>query len=159
MVKNVEVIIPTDVDTVEQKTHTKWSALTSANLVPTQIVCNGYRPFHTVDSGCHTRLKLDPEQLKAHVEGGHGGGFSFKFRKGDKPWAGWKKFELLNLEAMDFRCEICNAVIPFHPMHILKHMRPHTGNQRRVLPGGLYNMTLNVGIPTATEEEAFVDSE
>lgn len=141
------------------KTHTKWQALEDAKLVPTTITCSGYRPYHRVDLSCHTRLRLDAENVKSHIDAGHGGGFLFKLRKGDKPWIGWKKFSDLNLEAMDFRCEICDAQVPFQALHILKHMRPHSGKSRKVLPGGLYDLTINIGLPTPTEEEAFLDVE
>ena len=143
----------------ESKTHTKWGALEEAKVIPTQIVCDGYRPYHGFNLGCHSKLRLDVEQMKAHVEGGHGGGFMMKFRKGDKAWPGWRKLGELGIEAVDFRCEICNAVIPFNPMHILKHMRSHAGKQKRMLPGGLYNITLSVGMPEPTELEAFEDFE
>jgi hypothetical protein len=141
------------------KTLTKWNALAEARLAPTEIVCMGYRPYHLFDASCHTRLMLNPAQIKAHIEGGHGGGFKLHFRKADKPWPGWKQFEELGLESMDFRCDICDAQVPFHPTHILKHMRPHNGKTRRVLPGGDYLMTLNVGLPSLSEEDAFADFE
>lgn len=141
------------------KTHTKWHALEEARLIPTEIVCDGYRPWHAFNNGCHSRLRLDVDQMIAHTEGQHGGGFMLKVRKGDKPWPGWKQLAEKGIEAADFRCEVCDAVIPFHPMHITKHMRAHTGKHRRVLPGGRYNLTLSVGAPIPTEAEAFEDFE
>ena len=154
-----EKITPEVTTPQKSKTLTKWKALGEAKVVPTEIVCDGYRPAHPFNLGCHSRLRPDVDQMVRHVEGGHGGGFMMRFRKGDKPWPGWAKMEELGLESTDFRCEVCDAVVPFHPMHILKHMRPHTGKQRRVLPGGAYNLTLNIGLPTPTEEEAFEDFE
>ena len=140
-----------------QKVVTKWSALDEARLVPTKITCEGYRPTHRVDNGCHSRLRLNPSYMKQHLEGGHGGGFRLYLRKGDKPWPGWKICVEQGLEAVDFRCEVCDAVVPFSPMHIAKHMKAHSGKSRRVLTGGVFNITLSVGIPIPTEEEALAD--
>lgn len=141
------------------KTHTKWEALEQAKLIPVRVMCDGYRPFHAFNLGCHTKMQINVEQWINHVKGGHGGGFMMKFRKGDKPWPGWRQVAEAGLESVDFRCEICDQQIPFNAMHILKHMRAHNGKMRRVLPGGVYNITFSIGTPEPTETEAFEEGE
>lgn len=138
-----------------QKTVTNWIAFEIARLMPKEILCQGYKPTHQVDLSCHTRLPLDAAVLGKHIKAEHGGGFLFTLRKADKTWPGWRKFSALGLEAHDFRCAVCDAVVPFHPGHILKHMKPHTGKIKRITPGGGFNITLGFGLPDLPDVEAF----
>ena len=141
--------------TAERKTVTNWRAFEKAALMPVEFKCQAYRPMQLADSSCHSRLQLNAKGLLPHMNVDTcSGGFRFRLRKGDKAWPGWRQFEDLGVEAQDFRCEICDAVVPFHPGHILKHMKPHRGKVSRPMPGGIFNITLSVGMPTLTEEEA-----
>ena len=142
-------------DAPTRKTTTNWGAFEKAKLVPKEVICDGYRPYHRVDLSCHTRLQPDAKVLGAHVKAEHGGGFVFTLRKADAVWPGWRKFEEAGLESRDFRCDVCDEVIPFHPGHILKHMKPHSGKSKRIIPGGRYNLTLGFGLGDPTAEEAF----
>jgi len=137
---------------------TKWGIFVSANVVPTEIVCDGYRSFHSFDSGCHTRLRLSADAMEPHVDGEHGGGFMFALRKSDKPWSGWKRFGELGLEITDLRCDVCDKVLPQNAMHIMNHMKPHNGKTRRTRPGGIFNITLSK-TPSISEQDAFADAE
>jgi hypothetical protein len=137
----------------QRKTYTNWGAFAKAGLVPTEIMCNGYRPFHGVDISCHTRLRLDPAVMGEHVRADHGGGFSMTLRRGDRVWAGWKQFEDLGLEAVDLRCGVCGEELPFHPQHLLKHLRAHPNQNRRIVEGGQYLITLSFERPMESGDE------
>lgn len=140
------------------KTLTNWRAFEKAGLAPSQIVCQGYKPVHRVDSGCHSRVLLNAAALFAHaVTNDHGGGFQMLVRETSRPWPGWAELERLGLECSDLRCEICDVKVPFHPNHIKTHLKPHSGKSRRIKPGRVFNMTIGVVRPTPDEDEAFED--
>lgn len=140
----------------EKKVVTNWSALKSAQVVPTSLECNSYRPFHRVDLSCHTRLVPRAESVVRHLEMGHGGGFQIKLRRADKPWPEWERLGELGLEASDFRCEICDKQVPFHPIHILNHLKSHSGKIKRVSPGGVFNLTVtSQAVAPPIEDEVF----
>jgi hypothetical protein len=98
----------------------------------------------------------DAEIMAKHLEAEHSGGFLINLRKADKPWPGWKKFEDLGLEIVDFRCDVCDKQVAQHPMHIMNHMKAHSGKTRRSRDGGVFNITLSL-TPTISEEDAFTD--
>ena len=141
----------------EKKCFTNWSAFTKALVAPSEITCQGYQPMQRVDMACHTRLRFNPQTLIDHVRADHGGGFRFKLKETQKPWPGWAEFEKLGVEAHDFRCEVCDKVIPFHPNHIKNHMRPHAGKVRRVFSDhhSIFNFTLGLDPPTPSDEEIY----
>ena len=148
-----------------RKTVTNWSAIYDTKLYPTQIKCEGYFPMQGFGEGCHTTMQLKPEQLAAHLDGGHGGGFHFSFRQGvqNDPigardikvgfWEGWKKFEELGVELRDLRCAICNEEIPVNSRGLIRHCKPHAGNSTRVRPGGDFWLTLARDIPQESLED------
>src|SRR3972149_1120849 len=114
-------------ETVDEKpttSETNWAAFAKALLAPKSVECNGYHLFHNPDLGCHTRIRPNPVNLKAHADNGHGGGFIFTLRPSDRPWHGWAKFTELGLESVDFRCYICDKQLPFNAQKILPHMKP-----------------------------------
>lgn len=133
------------------KTYTNWKAFEQARLTPVVIKCDGYKPVHLADMSCHTQLIPKAENLKRHVEGDHGGGFSFQLKikdAGDKvPSAFWDELSTTGLEAHDFRCDNCDKQLRFHPSAIIPHMKAHGGKTRRVYPGGRFNLTLSLAKP------------
>lgn len=137
---------------------TKWQAFSSAGLAPKEIVCVGYRPAHLTDEGCHSRVQLTGPALKSHIDANHGNqprtaGFRFTLVKTAKAHPLWKELIELGLEALDFRCDICDKVVPFHPIFINNHMRVHAGKSKRVKRGGPFLLTLGYTTPVPTEEE------
>lgn len=136
------------------KTYTNWKAFEQAKMVPTSIKCEGYRPVFQHDASCHTNLKFDSQTLIRHIQGDHGGGFRFFLKQGDKISPLWADLAEAGLEAHDFRCEICDRILRFHPASFLVHQKAHAGKTRRVLPGGAYNLTLSLAKP-----EEILDSE
>ena len=139
------------------KSLTKWEAL--KNFAVKEVKCSAYPPVHKGDDSCHTRLRpTDAQQMVDHINGGHSGAFQFVLEEGTREFPLWKQLAALGVEAQDFRCEICDKVIPFHTNHILPHMRPHSGKLKRIREGKQYNMTLTVGRPTVSEDEAFEDN-
>ena len=142
----------------ERQTLTNWRAFEVANLIPLQITCQGYKPAHRVDLSCHSNLHFSAKQMLSHLNSDHGGGFQIFLRKGDRPWKGWREFEDLKIESADFRCELCEKVLPFHPNHLLTHLKPHAGKVKKIKPGGVYNLTIAINIvPLEPEEEAFAE--
>jgi len=138
------------------QTVTKWEVFNKAGLVPTEIWCQGYLPIHRSDSSCHTRLRLLADSIETHSE--HGGGFRFDLKRlENKVWPGWKGLQAKGLECHDFRCDVCDKVVPMHPLHIMNHMRPHLSKNRRTQVGGVFYLTIGPGTPTPTEDSAFVD--
>lgn len=150
----------------ERKTYTNWKALGESGLKPTYIRCDGYRPVHIYNNGCHTALSLDPEKLAKHLDGDHGGGYFISFREGiqtdpigasqvrtGRHWDGWEKFEELGLEIRDFRCEICDAEIKINSRSILKHIRPHSGKYSRARPGGDFWLTITRNLEPDPDED------
>ena len=134
------------------KPYSNYRAFTLASLVPKEIECLGYKQAHPYDESCHTRLPLDVKTILAHVPS-HGGGFKFTLRKGDKEWPGWKELINSGFEVHDFRCDVCNAVLPLTANQINFHMRPHAGNTRKVRDGGAFLMTLASGRPLTVDED------
>lgn len=138
-------------------TFTNWEAFKKAQVAVEWIVCQGYRPSQMVDVACHTRLKMDPQQWADHVTADHGGGFRVKLRIADKPSPIWDKIAATGLESRDFRCETCDAIVPFHPSHILKHMKSHSGKTRRVKDLKEFNITLSLGFAEPSDSDTLDD--
>jgi len=131
-------------------TRTNWGALASAKVWPTEWLCQFYRSFHRVDTSCHTRVRPRVENIKGHMNGCSndiGTSFHVTFEKRDIPCPLWAELEEAGIEALDFRCDVCDRVMPFSPLHILNHMRPHTGKSRKTRPGGKFQFTLSYDIP------------
>ena len=116
----------------KSRSYTNWDAFTKAGLVPVSIKCEGYAPFFTSDPSCHSYVKLDAVNLKQHYESEHGGGFRLFLKKSDgKSHPLWNELSLAQLEAGDFRCEVCNEKLRFHPTSILPHAKQHRGMTRQ----------------------------
>ena len=140
---------------LESKTFTNWGAFKKASLTPVQILCTEYQPFHTSVTGCHSRLLLTAEAMLQHITADHGGGFQLTLVQAAKPWDGWDKLEAAGLEAADFRCDVCDAVLRLTPSNILKHMRTHISKFRRAQEGGVFNLTLSTLPSVADANEEF----
>jgi hypothetical protein len=136
------------------KTYTDWSVFDKVGLKLNTLICEGYHPYHPWNNGCHTTLIPKAENMKAHLDGDHGGGFLINLVHTDKGWAGWKDFERLGLEIMDFKCDVCDASLRLTPQTIAKHIKAHTGKNRRVKAGGDFFITLGYGRPETDEDES-----
>lgn len=160
----------------QPKTYTNWSAFEKAGLKPTTIYCKAYRPVFRNDSSCHTKLIMKADSLVNHAmpepQGhGHGGGFLFCLKKTDsnKPVAIWGEIQNAALEAVDFRCEVCNAQLRFHPTSFNAHLKPHAGKTKQAYqefsrehPGavGFFSLKLSKERPENLEDaDEFADSE
>lgn len=141
------------------RTDTKWENFNRAGLVPLEVWCQAYKPIHPMDPSCHTRMNMDAEQWVKHLDAGHGGGFLLEVGKSEKKWGGWKKLVELGVECVDFRCDVCDKVLPIHTQFILNHMRNHNGKSRRIQRGGKFWLTIGRGRPMPTEEEALDEQE
>lgn len=159
MSKNQPGVEPAIEGKSKQATVTNWGVFDQSQLVPTEIVCQDYRPVHVSDNSCHTRLKLEAENVLRHMSPEHisGGGFRFTLRRSDgKTWQGWKDLQDAGVEIHDFRCEVCDEQIPINGRRILKHLQPHAGKIRKIRPGGEFNLTLRVGeAPEPGDNEEF----
>lgn len=144
------------------KTFTNWDALAKAGLVPLQVDCQAYRPVHLADFSCHTRLKIDSETLRTHMQAEHGGAYELYLKRADgKESPLWKGLTESGLEAGDVRCGVCSKQVRLRPQELLQHMRPHAGDTKQryrevasVKPGvvGLLRITLQNEVPLASEE-------
>jgi|WetSurMetagenome_2_1015567.scaffolds.fasta_scaffold291146_2 hypothetical protein len=132
---------------------TNWKAFKEAGLRPTNITCNGYKPVHLVNEGCHTNLILEAQTLKNHLDGQHGGGFYLQLEQHSKVWPGWEQFAALGVELHDFRCDVCDAELKISPQSIVKHLRNHMNKNRRMEKGGRFVMTIGYGKPESTDED------
>ena len=114
------------------RTTTNWKAFQDAGLVPVAIECQAYPPTHLNDTSCHSKLLFNAETLKAHCLAEHGGAYQFYLRKTDgRPAKLWDDLMVSGLEAQDFRCSACNAILRFHPTSFLAHLKGHRGNTRQ----------------------------
>lgn len=162
--------IEVEVNPQPRKTITNWKGLYETKLHPTFIKCQGYPPMQPLtgdNAGCHTVMNLKPEQLVAHLDGEHGGGFFISFRHGmqNDPigardikyayWDGWLKLQELGVEVRDFRCDLCNEQIQVNSRSILRHLKPHAGKSSRVKPGGDFLMTISKDLPA----DSFLEDE
>lgn len=139
---------------------TDWSVFEKAGLVPDNIECVAYKPFHRQDMSCHTRLTLEAKNLAAHADPAHGsdGGFCIRLRRArqnEKPELlnFWKDVKALGLEMVDFRCDHCDKEVRMHPKSLLAEFKPHRGKSRSSVMRGFFNMTLSIGMPAPTEDE------
>ena len=131
-----------------RKSTTNWKAFRSANVKVTNILCKAYTPVHLSDEGCHQRLTLKTDSVKSHINNNHGSqlgtaGFRISLRQGSRPDPLWQELEDGGIEVHDFRCDVCDKVLPLHNLHIINHMRPHAGKTRRVRQGGDFLFTLS----------------
>lgn len=117
-----------------KNTSTNWSVFEKSKLTPVTVKCDAYsipgEPFS--DFSCHTALQLNVATLKNHIAAEHGSRFRFMLRLNDgKASPLWKELESSGLEAADFRCEVCNEKLRFHPASLQRHLRPHQGKVRQ----------------------------
>lgn len=146
---------PTSATSVaKKKTFTNWKAFEACKLVPATISCEAYRPVFSNDASCHTKIPMNVATLVRHLDGEHGGGFRFFLKTTEgKPHPLWKELEEAGIEAHDFRCDVCSAQLRFHPSSIMPHMKAHSGNTRRVNPGGVFDVLLGKTRPDREESD------
>lgn len=135
------------------KTFTKWEIFQRAGLRLKELVCEGYMPIHTYNSGCHTRLIPNATSAKSHIDGEHGGGFIIGIRSSEQPWEGWREFDELGLEIHDLRCDSCQNEVELNARSILKHIKPHMNSNRRIVPNDKFRVTLGYGKPELSENQ------
>jgi hypothetical protein len=146
-----------------RKTYTNWKAFIDAGLTPSHIQCDGYRPVHMYNEGCHTTLAPNVKQMLGHFNGGHGGGFLVSFKEnyrngGDivrfgKAWDGWRELEALGVELRDLTCDVCGKDLKITQRALIQHCKQHTGKSSRVKPGGDFWITLTNDVPLSDDEE------
>ena len=139
-----------------RKTKTNWKALYQAKIWPKEIICQSYYPTHFANVACHSRIIPKVENIKNHMRNcsddvGLGIYVVMETRSEGCPL--WKDLEEAGIEALDFRCAVDNHIVPFHPFHIAKHTKPHSGNRRRVTEGNRFYFTLSYEQPIDEEEE------
>lgn len=131
---------------------TNWLAFVKAKLVPKEITCQGYPPIHPRDNGCHTRLPKSVTAMLPHTTE-HSGGFKIVLRQSERDWEGWAELAKSGLELTDFRCDICDTILPLNSNRILNCMKPHKGKSRKVLPGGAFWFTISTVKPVSDTED------
>ncbi len=166
------VLTPAVAVTAKPKSFTNWDALNGAKLKPVAMICQEYRG-RRADFSCHTKLPFSASIIKNHISAEHGGGFKFAVRQSDsKPSKLWNEIAEAGLEAHDFRCDVCDAVVRFHPSAIIPHLKPHRGKSKQAYqemtrnnPGavGMFDVQFAVGGPTSEQmvedEDEFVEAE
>lgn len=138
-------------ETQKPQTLTNWYAFVKARLVPAEIICDGYRAAFARDMSCHTRLPRDVDTMLRHIDP-HGGGFLLKLKTSEKEWEGWTKLADMGIEVQDFRCDVCDEVLPLASQRILFHMKSHKGKTRRVIPGGTFNIWIGTQRPISADD-------
>ena len=141
-----------------RKSTTNWKAFRSAQVKITNVLCKAYGPVHMVDLGCHQRTALTVDAIKGHITNNHGAapgtaGFRFSLENSSAPDPLWQKLEEGGIEVHDFRCDVCDKVLPLHNLHILNHMRSHAGKTRRVRQGGDFLFTLSLRRANRLEDD------
>ena len=148
----VEVELEAETKPVKQSS-TNWAAFEKAGLVPTEIMCQGYQPIHRADMSCHTRLTLKAANMLGHLANDHGGGFKITVKRTEgKAWPGWKELREAGIDCFDLRCDVCDSVLQFQPNHLLAHIKPHSGKNRRIQSNGTFWLTLSGG-PSSLQVE------
>lgn len=131
------------------KTVTKWDAF--RGLRPTKLLCEGYLPVHTVNSGCHTQLPVEGRWMAIHTrERQHSGGFHITLEPGESEF--WAECAEAGLEIVDFRCGVCGKRLKPMAAAVMPHLRPHADPNRKMQPGGLFFIT--VGDAPSVDDEA-----
>lgn len=147
------------VEKVESGSITDWEILEKAQLVPIRVECQDYRPIHPSDTSCHSNLLLKGEAIKRHMDPEHGAGGGFKFHLRQREGAKnpiWKELKAEKVELHDFRCDVCDEILPLVGRRILKHLQPHSGKSRSVRAGGAFWMTLKMDLPDREEFEEII---
>ncbi len=150
---------PAAVPLPEKKTTTPWRVLEKTLLAPVWIKCQGYKPVFGLDLGCHTKFPTKSttiaQSILAHIANDHGGGFQMKLKEVQKPWPGWAALEAAGIEALDFRCEVCDEKLVFNAPRLKRHLAPHSGKSRRVFPDffATFNLHLAPDIPPPSDTD------
>jgi len=146
-------------DVKVDSSQTDWSVFERANLVPLRVSCQDYQPIHPSDGSCHTNLQLTGENITRHMEPEHGSGGGFTFHLRQREGAKnplWKELTERKVELHDFRCDVCDEILPLAGRRIVKHLSPHAGKSRSVRQGGAFHLTLRFDRPDQdVEDEQF----
>lgn len=148
-------------------TSTVWKAFEAAKLTPVRIDCQSYaipgQPKQ--DMSCHSRLKADVPTFKRHLEGEHGGEYQFYLKRSETKAAPvWQELAVSGLEAVDFRCEICDQRLRFHPSSFTSHLKSHPGKTKSAYKElrlkepeaiGVFNITLSYSKPELLDDSDF----
>jgi len=133
------------------KSLTNWLAFLKARLYPKEILCLGYAPIHRRDMSCHTRIPRDVNTMLAHIPE-HGGGFKLTLKESEKEWPGWAALAESGVELQDFRCDICDDIVPLSSQRILAHTKAHSGKTRKVRTGGEFLITIGFAVPLSAND-------
>ena len=150
--------IPKQQQKPKSKTKTRWEALYQAKLWPKEIRCEGYYPVHLANVTCHSRVIPSVKNIQHHMQtcsDDVGASFIMKMETRSEGCPLWRELEDAGIEALDFRCAVDSHVVPFHPIHIAKHTRPHSGNKRRVTEGNIFQFTLSYEPPIEEEIDSY----
>ena len=140
------------------ETVTRWETFAKANLHVENIFCEGYKPTHGYDSGCHSNVLVRTSALRGHIDNDHGGGFVVRVKVGTpgaKPDPLWNALKTSGLELSEVRCDVCSKVLPLNPQLLLTHLKPHTGDFKRPRATRSFRMTLALAPPMPSMDEAF----
>ena len=142
------------IEPTQPKTVTNWTAFIKANVSPTTIYCQDYKPAQRVDTSCHSRIQLKAPAIIRHMAPEHdtGGGFQFVLKHDSKEWPGWSELADAGVEIHDIRCENCDHTIPLNPRNILQHLKPHSGKTRGVRDIKTLNLTLRFSVPDSDDD-------
>ncbi len=138
-------------------TRTDWDVFYKLKLSPRQVRCQGYRPVHMPDLGCHTKLVLDADTFAAHLA--HGGGFELQLRLGSSPDRIWKSMASAGLEITDLTCGVCQQTVPINVARIGQHLKAHLSANRQNVHGGQFFFTLGYEQAPTTEDQAWAEHE
>ena len=136
-----------------KKALTNWKAFDQAGLALEYIRCDGYKPVHPYNNGCHTLLQPFLRCLVSHIDGEHQGGFQMKLNPTGLPSTLWKEFAEAGIESRDFRCNHCQQEVRLHPKKIMEHFRQHQGWLAKARPEGVFDITLSREAPLELTDE------
>jgi hypothetical protein len=144
-----------------KKTITNWRVLEEAGLIPVFITHEGYLGSHPSDLVCHSKLRIDLENILRHMEKDHGiPTFKIKFRVSDGKKSGiWRALEEAGVECAQFYCPHCRTEVPFSPRQILRHLNPHPGAIKVNLEPQVLCMTLSTQHPDEEEYSGLYEGE
>jgi hypothetical protein len=142
-----------------KQTYTPWDVFNKLRLVPVEIKCNSYKPYHRTDSSCHTILQPRADVLLRHIHPDHaGGGFSIKLRQAAAdapPHPLWKELQDAGVEIIDIRSAVNDQPFKLSGQFIMQYMKPHQDGNRRRQEGGRFNFTLATDTPAIELDDTY----
>lgn len=151
-------------DKIPKTVRTNYKGLILARVVPSFIKVEGYRPYHVVNLGHHTKIVPTAENILTVCKNPKlGRGFVFNLKSDSKggSWKGWLDLAELEMEIVDFRCLVCGRNhINMVSEEIRNCLLPHMNqNRRKTSDVGYFGVTFAPPYAQVQEEVTTIEPE